>query len=444
MRSLLLSCALLAALPLFAASVGPGVEQTVRSRGRARVVVSFNEPAASGKMAVPQRAAIAAIRGDIVGTLDADDATITDSWDLVPAFAGDLTAEGLAKLAAHPSVDRIDLDVAGSGGLTESVPLVGANLVHAMGRGGRGVTVAIIDSGIDRAHPDLAGRITAEQCFCRNSNGTGCCPNGQLTQSGDGAAQDDHGHGTHVSGIVGGKGTVAPRGMAPDVNFVAVKVLDSRNAFSGTAQVVSALEWVYENHPEVRVINMSLLTTAHFTGSCDNTTSFNAAFASIITALRVRGTAVFACSGNTSSTSSMGSPACVTNTISVGATFDGDIGPSCGATSTTADAVTCFSDSDPSLDLLAPGSMIRSTANGGGSTLMQGTSMASPHAAGAAALLFEIRTDLTSWQVEGLLKVTGRRIVDSRNGVVTPRVDVFAAAQTALLPPGPRRRSTLK
>ena len=373
----------------------------------------------------------------IVELREGSSLSVARRWKSINGFAAEITAANLEQLEHDPNVVSITADLPGGGALAESVPLIGGNLVRGMGYTGAGVTVAVLDSGIARSHPDFAGAVVDEHCNCRNSDGTGCCPNGQVEQSGPGAAADDHGHGTAVSGVLAGRGAVASFGVAPGVQIVAVKVLDRNNRFAGTSQVLSGLDWLMTNHPEVRVVNMSLLTDSHFAGSCDG---LFGAFRQAIETLRSRGTLVFACSGNTGSASSMGSPACVSATVAVGAVWDAaQPGVDCGG-SIVADRVTCFSDSDPTLDLLAPGALIRTSGFTGGTLTTSGTSFASPHAAGAAAVLIGLMPSLTAEQVESLLKATGKRLVDSKNGIVTPRVDVFAAVQS-LLTPHPRRRA---
>ena len=317
--------------------------------------------------------------------------------------------------------------------------MIGGDVVHAAGYTGKGVTVAILDSGIDYTHPDLADRVIDQQCFCN----TGCCPNGQSTQSGTGSALDENGHGTNVAGIVASKGTVASVGVAPGVQIVAVRVLDKDGAFSGLSQVISGLQWVYDNHPEVRVINASLGTFSLFTGYCDTQSS---AAAQIINKLRARGTLVFLSSGNQASTTQMASPACVQNSMSVGAVYDGNNNsvtfPSvCTDATTTADQVTCFTNSNNTLDLLGPGAVITSTGKGGGRSSYIGTSQASPHCAGAAAILLQINPALTPDDIDSILKSTGKPVADQRNGVVTPRLNLLAAVQTQVHP-GPKRRSS--
>ena len=402
------------------------------------VLVIVALKAASGKVA-----AIAAAQESVLNQLAPTEYDLVARWRNIPAFAAEIDRDAIRRIESDPMVLRIDPDVGGSGTLAQSVPLIGADKVHILGYTGRGVTVAVLDTGVDESHPDLVGRIVDEHCYCRNSDGTGCCPNGQTTQSEAGAAADDHGHGSNVTGIIGSRGVVASVGVAPGVNFVVVKVLDRNNRFSSTAQIISALDWLIDNHPEVRVVNMSLGTDALFSTACDSAVAFTTAFASAINTMRSNGTLVFVSSGNDASATSMEAPACIQNAISVGAVYDSNVGPltfGCTDLTTMADQITCFSNSNSTLDLLAPGAVITSDWLRGGTSNFYGTSQASPHATGSAAVLLEIRPSLTADQVEGILKTTGKSILDSRNGVVTPRIDLFAAASAVLSPP-PKRRA---
>jgi Ca2+-binding RTX toxin-like protein len=117
----------------------------------------------------------------------------------------------------------------------------------------------------------------------------------------------------------------------------------------------------------------------------------------------------------------------------VGAVYDAGAGAIdwgvCTDPTTAADKVVCFSNADSSLDLLAPGSAIVSSARGGGAAGLSGTSMASPHAAGVAALLLDAVPGLTPDQVEARLKSTGVSIVDSASGLAACRVDALNAVQ---------------
>jgi len=392
-------------------------------------IVALKE--AHGKIGLAQDAVLHHLTGDY---------TLVARFHNIPALAIEASDEALRQLQSDPLVARIDPDSGGSGGDLESLPLIGGDKAHAYGLTGRGVTVAILDSGVDESHPDLRDAIVDEQCFCRNSDGTGCCPNGKTTQSGAGAAADDHGHGSNVAGIIRSAGVVAPIGVAPGVNLVVVKVLDKNNRFASTAQIVAALDWLIDNHPEVRVINMSVGTDALFSSYCDASASFTMALAAAINTLRSGGALAFVSSGNDASSTSMAAPACVQNAISVGAVYDSNVGSvSCDAT-TTADQITCFTNSNSTLDLVAPGAIITSDWLHGQTSNFIGTSQAAPHAAGSAALLLEARPSLTPDLLESLLKSSGKLVVDARNGVVVPRVDVGAAV-SAIESPVPRRRA---
>ena len=402
------------------------------------VIVALREP--TGK-----KAAIAAAQDAVLRQLASSEFKLVARWHNIAAFAAEIDRPTIERLRSDPLVRRIDPDVGGSAAMAESVPLIGGDRVHALGYTGRGVTVAILDSGVDESHPDLAGRIADEQCFCQNSDGSGCCPNGQTVQAGAGAAADDHGHGSNVIGIVGSRGVVAHTGVAPGSNLVVVKVLDRNGRFQSSQQVISGLDWLIDNHPEVRVVNMSLVTDAMFTGACDSTSSFTMAFAAAINTLRQRGTITFVCSGNNASPTMMTAPACVDKAVSVGAVYDSDVGSrsslGCADPTTAADQITCFSNSNSTLDLLAPGAVITSDWLHGGLSDFWGTSQASPHAAGSAAVLLEVKPSLTPDQIEALLKSTGKPILDPRNGVVAPRVDLLAAVSALLPAPETRHRA---
>lgn len=144
----------------------------------------------------------------------------------------------------------------------------------------------------------------------------------------------------------------------------------------------------------------------------------NMMLADVIEQLRARGTLLFAAAGNSGRLDEMSAPACVAPTVAVGAV---DV----------SDAVARFSNTSSGLDLLAPGVDIVSDGLGGHTEVMSGTSMASPHAAGAAALLLSARPGLSPADVERILRSTGVAVLDTRTRRSTPRVDVFAALHEA-------------
>lgn len=373
---------------------------------------------------------------------------VTYRWRVLPGFSAVLDAETVSRLAEDPDIAAIDLDLAGGANLVESRALVGADPVYQLGHTGAGVTVAVLDTGVDLSHPDLRDRIVGEHCFCRNADGTGCCLNGAIEQGGTGSARDQNGHGTNVAGIIASQGTVAPRGVAPGVKLVAVRVLDRQGRFSGTSQILSALDWIAANHPEVQLVNLSLGTDARFAGHCDVQSGAARAFAIAVGILNARGVTVVASTGNSASPLDVQLPACIGRVLSVGAVYDSDVGSvtrfTCTDATTGPDRVACFSNSSSAVDLLAPGAPITATGMGGHTSTYYGTSMASPHVVGSAAILLEIDSRLSPETIELLLEGTGRPVMDARNGLIIPRLDMFAALSEVRREPGTRRRSGRK
>ncbi|MEX2211007.1 MAG: S8 family serine peptidase [Gaiellaceae bacterium] len=412
-----LACALLVGAPAEAARDRPVAE-------RVPVLVTLRPV----RTTLAANASVAAIQDAVLGRLSAAEFTLAYRWRAVPGFAGLATPAGLAKLRADPNVLRADRDSPGRAADLESNALIRADAAYAAGFTGVGATVAVLDSGIEATHPDLATAIAGQHCFCQNPNGSGCCPGG-ARESDD--ASDEEGHGTRVAGIVAGAGSLAPVGVAPGARLVSVRVLDANGEFAGTAQIVSALDWLLSERPDVRVVNMSLSTTRLYDGFCD---AEAAALATAINLLRDRGTVVVASSGNAGSASQLGAPACVRGAVSVGAVFDGDVGSytsftGCTDATTAPDRVTCFSNSGPALDLLAPGAVITTAAAGGGVSGFVGTSASCPHVAGAVAVLVGERPDASAGAIEDALASTGAPIIDGRNGLVRPRIDLAAALE---------------
>ncbi len=398
--------------------IGPGVAEAVRARGAARVVVALVEPPALQKQATnlpALRAETARLQDAVLATLRAEDFEAALRFEAVPALAGTVrSAAGLAVLEAHPGVLRVDLDVGGGGGLDTSVPLVRANAWHDQGVTGAGVVVAVLDSGLDTDHDDLGDDLIHQACFL-DFGGSGRCPNGNTRQLGTGAAEDDHGHGTNVTGIITAGGVRSSAGVAPDAEVVALKVLDGTNSFAFFSEIVAALDYLIAN-PQlgVRVINMSLGTNALFSGTCDNAASFTIAGSRAINTLRANGILAFASSMNNGNKGQMAVPACLRNVLAVGATDDFD-------------SVAGFTNSNNALALMAPGVGIVSTGRGNSTSSFSGTSQAAPHAAGCAALLLEAGAAAMPDQLESILLDSPTAVTDPGNGGAFPRLDCFSS-----------------
>ncbi|MCU0242019.1 MAG: S8 family serine peptidase [Vicinamibacteria bacterium] len=415
-----------------ASIVGEDVRAAVRAGGRARVVVALREPLVNATSAAERERAIAVLSSEVLAQLTPGDFQLTAQFRSVSALAGHLTANGLDVLATHPEVVRIDLDVPVHATLAESTRVIGADQAHNLQHTGRGVAVAVLDTGVQGDHPDLKDHVVNEQCYCTRSDNSGCCPNGSTQQSGAGAARDDNGHGTNVAGII-----TAPLGVAPEAEIVALKVLAQDGSAASVSQIITGMDYILTQRPEVKVVNLSLATTQLFEGPCDNAAAYTIAFASAINGLRQRGALTFVSSGNDGSATKVGAPGCVSTAITVGAVYDADFGPlsfGCVDATTAADKVACFSNGGINVDVLAPGGAITSSGLNSGQSTYVGTSQAAPHAAGVAALLLGAKPGLTPDQIEAAMKSTGRAIVDGRNGQTYPRVDALAALQAVLAP----------
>ncbi len=332
---------------------------------------------------------------------------------LVPASAAKVKAADIQTLEADPRIERIWLDLPVQAWLDTSVPLIRAPQVWDAGFTGRGVKVAIVDTGIDPDHPDFAGRVAAYTSFV----------------GGDG--RDDHGHGTHVAGIVAGSGSASGgryKGVAPEAVLYSAKVL--RADGSGMmSDVMAGVEWAVEQG--VRVINLSLGTP----GPCDGTD----ALSTMCDAAVDRGIVVCVAAGNTGpSPRTVGSPGCARKVITVGATNDRDEVASFSSRGPTADGRV-------KPDVVFPGVDIVSCRAAGTSmgtpvderyTRASGTSMATPHATGVAALLLEAYPDLTPAQVKARITSTAADLGLDPNIQGSGRGDAYAAYEGET-PPGP-------
>lgn len=410
-------------------------QEVVARQGQARVQIVLNVPAGR---------ALADIQASLLAQLPPDHFTLLHRYQFVAGLAGLITPAGAAILRQSPYVSQIYLDRPGQGHLAEIGPAVGADQIQAQyGLTGQGVFVATLDTGIDSDHPDLAGAIVAQHCFTDGD----CPPNN--SNEGD-SAEDDHGHGTNIAGAITADGLTSPLGIAPNANLVVVRVLDSNNS-GWVSDWVAGLDWVRANlgNWPVKVVNMSLGTFALYSGSCNVQEPLLAA---AISQLRNLGVTILASSGNQGSANAITAPACNGGVIGVAATYDSDLGrepdsgtyqtlfggswPACFDDQTALQLVTCFSNSNSSVDILAPGARLTSAGLGGGAFTFRGTSQATAVASGLTALLLELNPFLTPTEIEIGLESTGLPLVDPKNGLTFPLVDGLAAVQ-ALFPVAP-------
>jgi subtilisin family serine protease len=318
------------------------------------------------------------------------------------------TIEALERLDA---VESIVLDQRGGGFLEESLPGIGVSVAHDLALRGDGTVVALLDTGIDRSHPALRDAVVHEQHFLRQTADTGP------------GASDDHGHGTHVAGVLASRGVNAPIGVAPESELVVIKVLDAENR-GWISDWTAGVEYVIEldatdNGIDIDVINMSFGTDTLHQGSCD--TAVSPFFAACRRAAE-QGITLVAASGNGSSLDSLPVPACYSPVISVGSVWD-----------TALDRISSFTNRSSELALLAPGEPITSTGIHGGTSVFRGTSQASPHVAGLACLLREAGV-VESGEILEILVQTGVETFDTLSQRAYRVVDASGAVAVAQAP----------
>jgi subtilisin family serine protease len=376
-----------------------------------------------------QRERIDADQGALEAQLEGTRYEIRRRFESVPFLALEAGPEALERLAASPEVAFVDEDRLHRPLLDKSVPQVGGDRVHGLGLRGDGQVVAILDTGVDAAHPDLAGRVVAEACFSASRS----CPNHQRTQFGPGAGiYCDYAHacfhGTHVAGIAAGAGDPYT-GVAPAAGVISIQIF---SMFTGpicgnadacplayTSDQVAALEYVYDSlrhELPIAAVNLSLGGTLYRNQlSCDLA---NAATKLAVDNLRAVGIATVVSAGNNGARDGLSEPACISSTVSVGAVSDNDIPAN-------------FSNRAPFLSLWAPGTKIRAPLYKTQTYKnAAGTSMAAPHVTGAWALLRQADPEASVDALLATLRATGAPVKNDDNGA--PRLAVREAVATLL------------
>jgi subtilisin family serine protease len=308
-------------------------------------------------------------------------------------FAVKMTEERARELAADPSVARVEADAAAYAVATQPTPPTrGLDRIdqrdlpldegYTYGTTASHVNAYIVDTGIRMSHRDFGGRAVSGYDFIDN----------------DSNASDCQGHGTHVAGTVGGNSY----GVAKGVKLIGVRVLNCQGTSGNTwAPVLAGIDWVTKNAVKPAVVNMSI--------GGGKTQSINDAVAASISS----GLTFVVAAGNNNADACSYSPASTASAITVGATDIRDARATGWYNGQGSNYGSC-------LDIFAPGDSIVSSSNSGdtNSQSMNGTSMASPHVAGAAALLLAANPTWSPAQVRDKLIAdsTSGKISDARSG----------------------------
>ncbi|HSA49421.1 MAG TPA: S8 family serine peptidase [Yinghuangia sp.] len=383
----------------------------------ARATAMPEARASVGRTATVDRE-LPSIQGQAVSERKADAA---EFWRSVAAPApGARLAPGAKPDALTPGIAHIWLDGRIQASLDQSVPHIGAPQAWDGGWTGAGVRTAVLDTGIDPTHPDLADAVVGSADFTENPNG----------------AVDTNGHGTHVASIITGNGAASQgryAGVAPDTQLLIGRVLDDEGA-GWQSRLIAGMEWAVAQ--QARVVNISL-GAAPTDGTDPMSLAVDALSAS-------SGTLFVIAAGNDGAPGTINAPAAAASALAVGAvTPDDDIADFSSRGPRTGDHAVKPEITAPGVGIVA--ARAAGTSHGepvdDNYTAMSGTSMAAPHVAGAAAVLAQRHPD---W--------TGRQLKDALVGSASPspltvfeqgtgRVDV-AAAVTRTVSASPSTLST--
>lgn len=312
---------------------------------------------------------------------------INREYTIINAIAATVPENILDKIKRSPNVEYIEIDEKMYAHipigtcqeiqiLKQIVPWgidrIGSRLVNAMGNTGKGIKIGILDTGIDYLHEDLSRNYKGGYNFIDNNTD----------------ARDHNGHGTHVAGTIAAEDNdIGVVGVAPEAYIYSVRILDF--AATGTASDITAgLEWCLNNN--MQIVNMSL-------GSCEDSISVSRS----LDILYSRGILLIAAAGNSGNGMGTGdsidNPARYNSVVAVGATDINDNRAS-------------FSSTGPKLEISAPGKDIYSLLPGNKYASLSGTSMASPHVAGVAALVISADPGISNVQTRIRLQTTAQNI----------------------------------
>ncbi|MFJ5834187.1 S8 family serine peptidase [Streptomyces sp. NPDC093089] len=346
-----------------------------------------------------------------VRTLQSIDATALKTDKLqARAFWNAITPAAGNARSLDGGIGKLWLDGRVMADLSESVPQTGAPIAWAQGFDGTGTTVAVLDSGIDPNHPDVKDRIVGTKSFI---------PGEEVT--------DRHGHGTHVASTVLGSGAASGgvnKGVAPGADLLVGKVL-SDGGYGSESGIVEGMEWAKAQGADV--VSMSLGTQIGDDGNTPEALALNA--------LSADGGPLFVvAAGNLSSPGAIGSPGSAAAALTVAAVDKSDR----RASFSSQGPLTGSYSLKP--DISAPGVAINAAASqavpdwaGGMYRSMNGTSMATPHVAGAAAILKQRHPDWDGQRMKNALMSTSKKLDAYRPYAMgTGRLDVANAVETTI------------
>jgi len=412
--------------------------------GPVRVIVGLRmilrpEHTVSADVAADQRRALRrgqnAVAERILGRTSGEDIV---HFDTIPFLSMWVDGRQAERLLADPDVVVIQEDLPSPPLDTLSVPLVHADDVWKKGDEGGGTTVAILDTGVAKAHPLLSGKVVSEACYSTNQGASvsSFCPGGATSSTAAGSgvncpvALQGCDHGTHVASIAAAKETASKVGIAPAANIIAIQVFSKVKTAAGCGGAppctrtydsdwIKGLERVYalRNSRTIAAANMSL-GRGRYTGVCD---AVSPAAKKAISNLRGARIGVLVASGNNGYSGAISFPACISSAIAV------------GATTAPPEEIAAFSNNSQRVKILAPGVDILAAVPPSGFARMSGTSMATPAVAGGYALMRRAKVAATVDEILTSLVCTAKILPVPNDGA--PRIDLLGAYDRLLLPP---------
>ncbi|MEV6377063.1 S8 family peptidase [Micromonospora musae] len=355
------------------------------AQGVLPLIVRYQQPAAGRVRPLAGATAARPLESINGAALRVGKDDLDELWGALRSTPGGRTTAGAAaKLGA--GIERVWLDGRVHPALEHSVPQIGAPTAWAAGRDGEGVQVAVLDTGVDATHPDLAGRIAEAQDF-----------------TGTGSARDGHGHGTHVASTIAGSGAASDglrKGVAPGAKLLIGKVLDDSGSGYDSG-IIAGMEWAA--HSGAKVVSMSLGGAP-----TDGTDPMSQAVDDLTAET---GTLFVVAAGNEGAARTVGSPGAATSALTVGAVDRNDDladfssrGPRLGDNGLKPEITA------PGVDIVAAraAGTTMGTPVGDAYTTASGTSMATPHVAGAAAILAQEHPDWTAGKLKDALVSTAK------------------------------------
>ncbi|MGB8227338.1 MAG: S8 family serine peptidase, partial [Sedimentisphaerales bacterium] len=414
------------------------INNEIAASGTAKVIVSLTEPAgaqttnwSSPASVSSLRSQIATLQNQVLSTFSTGEFTLRQKLTNAAIFSGQVTQAGLNKLMSNPSVAHIEPVRTVHPMLAQAIPLANALATRPV-YNGSGISIAIVDTGIDYTHPRLGG---------------GGFPNSKVIGGYDTADNDADpipggstlhtGHGTCCAGIAAGLlGTVGDYigGVAYNAKLYALKASSNSSDGLSNDATLAAWDWciTHQNDNPANPISIMSNSWGFYNLPFNNAAEADAFSPAHTTAAQTAvnaGITILAASGNDGfAGQGISWPSAMSNVISVGAVYD------------TTDRVTGYSNTANILDILAPADPVYTTdiVGAGGYNpgdyfpSFNGTSSACPFAAGSVAALQSAAKQLrgkhlTPSQVRTILRMTGDPVTDTKVAITKPRVNVGTA-----------------